>query len=155
MTKLLSGLFAMARMLVNVLLLFIVILISLLVILRGTIGYSIKWAEEISLVSMMWITFLTMALGIREDIHIRIEMFVTWLPRRAKVALEYFLNTVLLFISVMMIYYGGMLTKFAMLHRLPATRFPSAVTYIIIPAVGVVCMLQLLVRLIKGPNSET
>ncbi len=154
MDRFLGVIFAAAKVLISFLLSFMVVIITLLVVLRGITGYSIKWAEEISLLCLMWVTFLSLGIGIRDDIHIRIGMFVTWLPARAKIVLEYFLNLVLLFISVMMVYYGGILTKFAMLHSLPATRLPSAVNYVVIPIVGILCSAQLIMRLLKGPDSK-
>ncbi|MCL2001496.1 MAG: TRAP transporter small permease [Planctomycetes bacterium] len=140
---------------VKALLLFMTVLVSGQVFLRATTGRSIFWAEEVSLIAMVWLTFLALAMGIRYDIHIRLDMFVNWLPKRGKIILEYILNLILLFVTGMMVYYGGSLTfHIGMLSQLPATRFPTAVIYGIAPAVGILCCLQILSRLMGGPRSQ-
>ena len=147
--------FAIVNQSVRLLLLFMTALVSGQVFLRATTGNSIYWAEEVSLISMVWLTFLALAMGIRYDIHIRLDMFVNWLPKRAKIVLEYVLDLVLLFVTGMMVYYGADLTLHTgMLSQLPATRLPTAVTYGIAPVVGVLCCLQVLSRLMGGPRSQ-
>lgn len=155
MKTILDLLFRAVGFAVKALLLFMVLLITAQVALRGVTGRSIKWAEEVSLIALVWVTFLTLTLGIRYDIHIRIDMFVNWLPKGGRIFLEYLLNVILLCISAFMCYYGWRLSAFAMRSTMPATRLPTAVVYGVVPLAGAICMLQILYRLFGGVRSET
>lgn len=152
--RILDAVFVGVGALVKALLLFMVVIITVQVFLRGTTGRSIRWAEEVSLIAMVWVTFLTMALGVKYDIHIRIDMFVNWLPRNGRIVLEYVLNVFLLFISAMMIYYGYELTRFAMRSTMPATRWPTGVVYGVVPLAGCICLMQILARLLGAPRTK-
>ncbi|MDR1535846.1 MAG: TRAP transporter small permease [Planctomycetota bacterium] len=153
MKKSLDVVFAGVEAAVKALLLFMVVLISIQVLLRGTTGRSIKWAEEAALIAMVWVTFLTLAIGVRLDIHIRIDMFVGWLPRRGRIILEFALDLILCFISAMMIYYGWRLSAIAMRSTMPASRLPTGVVYAIVPLTGVLCLAEILSRLLGAPRS--
>jgi TRAP-type C4-dicarboxylate transport system permease small subunit len=153
MKKMLDAVFAGAGAAVKALLLFMVVLISFQILLRGITGRSIRWAEEAALIAMVWVTFLTLALGVRHDIHIRIDMFVGWLPRRGKIVLEFVLNLVLGFISVLRIFYGWRLSAVAMRSTMPATRLPTGVVYAIVPLTGVLCLAEIVFRLLGAPWS--
>ena len=50
---------------VRALLIFITLLISMQVFLRAAFEYSIPWAEEVSLIAFIYITFFTLAIGVR------------------------------------------------------------------------------------------
>ncbi len=151
--KILDAVYAAVGLAVKALLLFMVVLITGQVILRGSTGRSIKWAEEVALIAMVWVTFLTMAMGVRYDIHIRIDMFVDWLPKKGKIALEWALNLILALIAFLMVWYGYELTRYAMRSTMPATQFPTGVVYGVVPVAGAICLLQTLSRLLGGPRS--
>lgn len=154
MDRMLNPLFAGLKYVISALLVFMTALVTSQVVLRATTGVSIKWAEEVSLIAFVWVTFLTLALGVHNDTHIRIDMFMARLPRGMRVVLEYLLNVLLLFVSVMMVWYGGVLTKFAMRSTMPATHLPTAVVYVAVPTAGVLCLARILSRLVGGRRSE-
>ncbi len=154
MEKLLNSVFSIVKICINVLLVYMVIIVTFQVFSRGLTGASIKWGEETVLIAMVWVCFLTLALGVRYDIHIRIEMFMGWLPKPLRPKLEILLNLIMLFISAMMMYYGAVLTRFALASTLPATKLPTAVVYCIVPLSGLFCFLHVLSLLIGTSKSE-
>lgn len=154
MEKILTPLFSFVKVLINILLIYMVVLITGQVLLRGFTGSSIKWGEETVLIAMVWVCFLTLALGVRYDIHIRIDLFMTRIPKTMRPKLEFALNLILFLISAMMVYYGGILTKFALASTLPATKLPTAVVYCIVPISGVFCLLHTLSLLIGASKSD-
>ena len=58
-------------MLAKVLLAAMVILTSTNVFMRYVMNSGIGWSEEISLVIVVWFTFISMALGVKQRLHIR------------------------------------------------------------------------------------
>ena len=139
---------------VRLLLVFITLLIAAQVLLRAVFSYSIPWAEEVSLIAFVYITFFSLAIAMRYDIHLRVELGVSWLPRRAKAAIEIIDNVLLLGISVMMLWTGIQLTRYGMSSIMPSTRWSSSVVYFPTPVAGFMCCLQQLLRLFGISRSE-
>ena len=143
---LLDKIFLVVNMLEKILLSLMVVIICAQVFLRF-IDVSLPWGSEIALIGMVWVTFLTLAIGVRLDIHIRIGMFVNFLSKKYKKILECLLNIIMLFICLLMTIYGWILTDYAFSSTLPATKMPTAVVYAIVPIVGLISVLQFIVNI--------
>ncbi|WP_368182591.1 TRAP transporter small permease [Anaerotruncus rubiinfantis] len=63
-------------------LLVIVLIVSAQVIARKFIGQSIRWSEEVALLLMVWMAFISMAIGVEKKLHIAISMFFPMFPER-------------------------------------------------------------------------
>ena len=102
----------------RVILVFITLLIAVQVFLRAAFQYSIPWSEEVSLMGFIYITFFSMAIAVRHDQHLRVELFVSKFPRAGKKAIDLIDNIVMLAISIMMFYTGIKLVQCAVgLHH--------------------------------------
>lgn len=150
---LLDKVFFIVGILEKILLSLMVLIICAQVFLRFA-DISLSWGSEVALIGMVWVTFLTLAIGVRLDIHIRIGMFVNFLPKKAKIILEQILNIAMLFICLLMVIYGWKLTDYAFASTLPATKLPTAVVYGVVPVVGVICVLQLIVNIFSNKRSD-
>jgi TRAP-type C4-dicarboxylate transport system permease small subunit len=64
-----------------------VVVVSLQVLLRYAFNTSIDWADDVGRLLFVWSIFLTIPLGIREGIHIGIELVVKLLPEPVRHAL--------------------------------------------------------------------
>lgn len=131
------------------------ILVVTQVFCRNVLNYGIRWCEEVCLIGMVWVTFFTLAVGVRHDIHMRIDLFVSWMPKRWKKGLELFTNCIILFAGSMMAYYGAFLFQHGFSSTLAATKFPTAVIYAPIPVVGTLCVIQMLLRIFGIAESKT
>jgi TRAP-type C4-dicarboxylate transport system permease small subunit len=76
--KYLDNVFNLALVLAMVLLVAMVIIVFMNVVLRYGFNSGIRWSEEVSLVIVIWFTFIAMALGVKENLHISI----TVLPKK-------------------------------------------------------------------------
>ena len=74
----------------KIVLLVIVVVVSAQVISRKFIGTSIRWSEEVALFLMIWMAFISMAIGVEKKLHIAIEMFVKKFPKPVQICLEKF-----------------------------------------------------------------
>lgn len=109
------------------------------VFLRAAFEYSIPWAEEVSLIAFIYITFFTLAIGVRYDLHLRVQLFVASFPMPVRKAIEVLNNLILLAISVLMLYTGIKLTLYGVASIMPATRWPTSVIYFPTPVAGLMC----------------
>ncbi|MDR0440955.1 MAG: TRAP transporter small permease [Candidatus Accumulibacter sp.] len=154
--SILEAVFKTLEWLSRIILVVMTLLVSAQVISRSYFNFSIKWAEEVSLICMIYITFFTLALGVHYDSHLRIEMFVQWLPKKGRRALEFINNLLMLFIAIMMTYYGWRLAMYGRASLMPATHVATTIIYIPTPVAGFVSCVHLILRIFGMiPASET
>jgi TRAP-type transport system small permease protein len=105
---------------------------------RYLLGFSIGWADEASLILMIWFTFIALAIGVRKKIHIAIDFILSFLPDVVQTKVIARIVDVFTFIfGVICLYFGIELCKIGTYSTLPATDFPSYIEYIFIPVCGV------------------
>lgn len=140
-----NALFLVVESLCKVVLVFMICTVTAQVVMRA-FGRNIKWCEEIMLILLDALMFLLMPVGIKEDLHIRVEVFAQNFPRKVRIALVYLSNLVLLVISVCMIYYGRVLmvkTK----SSFTITGIPRRYLYLITTISGVLCTIVVVLKL--------
>lgn len=87
--------YTVVEALCRLVLIFMVCTVTAQVISRA-LGGNIKWCEEVMLILLDTMMFLLLPVGIKDDLHIRIEVFAKYFPRKVKVFLLYFSNAILL-----------------------------------------------------------
>lgn len=117
-------------------LLAVVFIVSAQVISRKFFHHSIIWSEEVALLLMVWITFISMAIGVAKNIHIRIEMFYNMYPAPVQKLCQWLGYIVALFVGVVLMVYGGKLIRFTLHSTLPTTKWPSFMLYLMSPVGG-------------------
>ncbi|MDR3259906.1 MAG: TRAP transporter small permease [Fusobacteriaceae bacterium] len=113
----------------------IAILISLQVIFRKFF-FSIKWSEEMALVFIMWLTFISMAIGVEKKLHIAIEVFYAKFSPSMKVFVDKAIDVLVILLGGLMVIFGITLIMSTSNSTLPATKFPAAISYVTIPIGG-------------------
>lgn len=122
----------------RIILIFMVCTVTAQVLSRA-VGSNIKWCEEVMLILLDTMMFLLLPIGIKDDLHIRIEVFAKYFPYKAKVFLIYFSNVILVIVSACMIRYGAYLmgsTK----AKFSITGMPRKYLYLITVISGVLCL---------------
>lgn len=114
------------------------IIVSLQVFCRYFLGFSLRWADEVALILVIWFSFISLAIGVKNRLHISIELFTMKLPE--KILKNYIMRLTYLctlIAGIVMIYYGILLVQNGMMSTLPGTGFTSSVEYIFVPVSGV------------------
>ena len=113
------------------------------VIMRQIFERPPIWGEEISVTFMIWFVFLGMVLGLEEDLHIGITMFVAKLPAKVRFAIEILVNLLILTLAILLVVYGYFLASRMLSFgtALPATGIPAATHYAVVPITGVLMIL--------------
>lgn len=112
------------------------------VILRYIFKQGFSWTQEIATLMLVWFSFIGMAIGVLEKIHISIEMFTSKLPGKVITVLECFNHILIAVFGEAMIYFGAVIMDMTKLSTMPATKLPSSVLYIILPLSGVLVLLN-------------
>jgi TRAP-type C4-dicarboxylate transport system permease small subunit len=120
-----------------ILLVAMILIVVMAVITRKGFGWMFAWSEEITLLCLTWFTFMGIAVGFRERLHLSMELFVDKLPRKVLLVTDRFIDLVTFFFGLYLVIYGW---NFAMMMRgsiLSATEMPNLVQYIVMPITGV------------------
>jgi TRAP-type transport system small permease protein len=120
----------------------IILLVAMIVIVFGAVitrkvfGFMFAWSEEITLLCLTWFTFMGIAIGFRERLHLGMELFET-LPPKMLLFSDRIVDLVTFFFGLYLVIYGW---DFAMMMRgsiLAATQMPNLIQYIVMPITGV------------------
>lgn len=145
--KIIDILFWVMDVFCRLVLLFMTLIVVLQVVLRALFKINIPWGEEMVLLVMVWMTFAAMAIGLKEEVHIRIEFFTAKFPEKIRRLVVIFGNVVLLVVNVLMVYYGISLINFTKISKLPVTKLPSSAVFYMIPISAALSCLALLGKL--------
>jgi TRAP-type C4-dicarboxylate transport system permease small subunit len=118
------------------LLVIMILNVFMAVVTRKLFAFQFAWSEEITLLCLTWFTFMGIAIGFRERLHLSMELF-SKLPKPVLAFLDRFVDFVTFLFGLYLIIYGW---DFTMLMRgsiLAATQLPNVVQYIVMPITGV------------------
>jgi len=125
----------------------IMVLICYLVIMRYLFASPPAWVLEICEYLMIYITFLSAAWLLRKNGHVRVEIFLTWLPSHAKNALLVFTSFVGFMSCCIIAWFSLFVTidKFSRhILTIQTLRIPEWTLFIIIPAGSLFLLLEFL-----------
>lgn len=126
-------------------------LLTLIVILqvatRKMFDFVYPWSEEITLLLLIWSSFLGIAIGFREGLHLAMDS----LAKRLPLAVDRFLGKAISFCTALfgiyLIYYGSTFTYLMHSNTMSATGWPLSIQYLIMPITGVLITVYSLLQL--------
>ena len=119
------------------------------VVLRYVFNNAPSWSEELVRFLFIWCSFVGAAIGIKEHIHIGVDVFVNLLPRRLTHLVAVFVNVGIIIFSVYMIFYGWEVTIMTHGQPSPAMGIPMSWIYISIPVMGFMLLIYCSIEIIK------
>ena len=93
------------------------------------------------MVIVIWFTFIAMALGVKENLHINITILPKKLPRIFNDSLNLLKYLLEIGIGLILLYFGWGVAKNAGRSKLPATGMSNAINYIIVPIAAIFIIL--------------
>lgn len=133
---LMDGIFNLLQAYSKIVLLIVVLIVSAQVVSRKFFHHSIIWSEEVALLLMVWMAFISMAVGVAKNIHIRIVMFYNLFPKPIQKFSCVLERGVTLFVGWVLLDSGIKLIKMTLHSTLPTTKWPSFMLYLMIPVGG-------------------
>lgn len=134
-------LYRFSILLAEVTLVAMVLIIGVNVFMRYVLSSGLKWGEEISLVLVIWFSFIAMAIGVRKNLHISIHLFRRPVPLLDTI-LDKLKAATAVFVGMVIFWYGNIILQFMSRSILPATRLPSSVMYAILPLSAVLIIYE-------------
>ncbi len=119
-----------------VLLVSMILIVFVAVITRKVFGFMFAWSEEVTLLCLTWFTFMGIAIGFRERLHLSMELF-NKLPPKVLEFSNRMIDLVTFFFGLYLVVYGWDYTMMMQGSILAATQLPNIVQYIVMPITGV------------------
>ncbi|MDQ0256700.1 TRAP-type C4-dicarboxylate transport system permease small subunit [Evansella vedderi] len=113
-----------------------VVVIIYQVFSRQVLGTAPAWSEEVSRLLFVWVSFLGIAYGFKEKVHIGVGLVVNKLPEKVQDAFDYFAKILVIGFGILMIHYGWQFTVLTSTSTMPGTGMPSSMLYVVIPIAG-------------------
>lgn len=139
-----------------------VLLIFAIIVLRSVFSIGISGLYEIATFCMIFSVMLTASLGIKQNIHVRIDILSKIVPSRIAFVLELAAMTIVLVVAAYLSYSGALLVEESLLlgdSTLGVIRVPMWIPQLIMPIGGFLMTLRAIERLhlliSTGPTSST
>lgn len=122
-----------------------IIIVMLQVFTRKFFNYVFHGSEEITMLLMVWFSFLGIAFGFREKLHLGVDTFTAKMPAPFNRVLDKVIYACIFAFGCYLVYYGWSFTKIMHESVLPATELPNSLLYVVMPITGIlVCVYSLL-----------
>jgi TRAP-type C4-dicarboxylate transport system permease small subunit len=120
---------------------FQLVIISTNVIMRYCFSSGISWMEEMSSnVLMTAFTFLSMAIGVKLDLHINVNLFPKGTPQWVTTVLLKLKHSILAVIGFVFLYYGILLIMGIKGSIASIPSLPAYLKFILIPLAGLLIL---------------
>lgn len=134
-------------------LLMVIGIVSAQVVARNVFRSNIRWNQEVALLLTIWMAFLGLAIGVDKGLHIRVELFCSFLPERAQRIVDKVNRILLLVVGAFFTYYGVKLIAATANSKLTVTKWPACLMYIMIPVAGL-CMMYFVAMKMLGIQAD-
>ncbi|MGB9860406.1 MAG: TRAP transporter small permease, partial [Moorellaceae bacterium] len=147
--RLLTSLEALAQgvsLILGILMLLMVVVIFVQVIARYVLHNSLSWSEEIGRYLFIWITFLGAVIGVKERLHVGVDVVVNSLPAGVRKILVLVGNLLMIAFVGYMLQGSFKLIELGKHQASPATSIPMLYPYLILPLGSILMLVYLLVN---------
>lgn len=130
-------------------LLLLVALVFMQVFCRYILKFTPTWSEETSIILMIWMGFITSAIGVKKGMHLSISAVVGLFPKSIQKVFYYFDEIAVFIFGYVLVRYGGELSIHTMSSIMPATEIPSGFLYLCLPVSGIMICFYCIMRIIN------
>ena len=113
------------------------------------IGVVPAWTEEAIRFLFVWASCVGAAIGIKEHIHIGIDVIVNLLPKLGQKICAILVQLILLGFDVFIIKVGFQMVAKTMTQASPALRLPMAYVYLAVPVMGILGIWYSVLEIVK------
>ncbi|MDO4595318.1 MAG: TRAP transporter small permease subunit [Tissierellia bacterium] len=97
-----------------------------------------QWGEPLALLLMVWFSILASAMGVIKNIHLRMSVMDSILPKKYILYFEHASNILWIILSILAVVYGVSLTILSGRNILTGLNIPASAIYISIPIFGII-----------------
>lgn len=125
--------------------------LALQVVMRYAFGQALSWSEELALLCFSWSTLLAIALGVRDAVHVRLDLLVLALPAALARWLDKAVALAVAGVGGFIAWAGQAYVVDSFGATSAAIGYPTAWLYACAPVSGVLILVFALEHLLLGP----
>lgn len=125
-----------------------VVIVTIQVITRKLFSFVFFWSEEVTLLLMVWFSFMGIAIGFREKLHLAMDSFTNLLPKKVNWVIDKVILIAVFGFGLYLVKNGWDFTVLMNESTLAATKLPNSVMYLVMPITGVMICVYTLLQLI-------
>ncbi len=126
-------------------LLAMIIIVTVQVFTRKLFNFVFFWSEEITLLLLAWFSYMGIAIGFREKLHMNMDMIENFVPKWSLTLMDRIIDICTFAFGLYLIISGWDFTVLMNESTLPATKLPNSALYVVMPITGVMtCAYSLL-----------
>ena len=118
-------------------LLAMIIIVTVQVFTRKLLNFVFFWSEEITLLLLAWFSYMGIAIGVREKLHMNMDMIENFVSKRVIWYMDRLIDISTFAFGVYLIVFGWDFTVLMNESTLPATKLPNSILYVVMPITGV------------------
>jgi len=145
--KISRGIYFAIEVIAKLIFIVMVFSVSIAVVGRLVFSKSPSWTEEIGILSLVWLCFLTAAMGVRDGSHMRMSIIEYVFNEKICLILHKIAYVVLIAIYLVFIVVGFDAVQMMSRSILPATRLPMSTMYGSIFITGILGLIMAIARL--------
>ena len=133
------------------------VVLTLQIFMRYVVNMPLIWSEELARYLFVWATFIGAGYGVRNKIHISMELFYRLLPRKLKLAVNLLTNTLAILVFAYLIPYGIDTVKTQWYIESSAMQIPMSWVFAAVPIGCFIVCLRLagdMMRIIKAKGEN-
>ena len=116
-----------------VLLVIILIMVTLEIFFRFVIQHSIAWSNEVSTIALVWMVFLSSSYAVSKQANIKIEIFLSWFPKKFQSLIDISTNILLLIFFITFLVIGAQYSAKIFSAKSTALRISQSIFYFPVP----------------------
>lgn len=124
-----------------------ILIVFVAVVTRKVFGFVFVWSEEVTLLCLTWFTFMGIAIGFRERLHLGMDIFDR-LPQKILIMSDRLIDAVTFLFGLYLVWYGWDFAWMMQGSILAATQLPNLVQYIVMPITGVLTCVYSILQLL-------
>jgi len=136
------------------LLVLMTLIVSWVIFSRYFLHKTPAWGEEGARLCMVWFGFLSMALGVRDNLHLRITILDQFLSDKTKNILDWISRALIFGFAVFMVTEGIKMSEVATGSIMAGVKLNSAFLYAAVPLGGIAIIYYIILASIGGPNGN-
>ena len=115
---------------------------------RYVLGSAFSWTEEAALGLFTWTILLAATTAIRDGAHVKLDLLVSWLPPKVRLAWSSFIALLVLGFCLVFAWTGTLYVEETVGQVTAALRLPVSYVYLAAPVTGALGAFHALVRLL-------
>lgn len=125
-----------------------IVIVTLQVTTRKLFNFVFFWSEEITLLLLVWFSFMGIAIGVREHLHLAVDSFTVMLPKSVNKVIDKVVSIATILFGLYLVKYGWDFTQLMVGSTLPATKMSNSIFYAVMPVSGVMMCIYAFLQLL-------